>query len=236
MRMIFVRHGEPDYTHDCLTETGRRQAAAVAERLAEEGITEIYSSPNGRAKETASYTAEKLGLPVTVLPYMHEISWGGADIPENGHPWTLSDRMIDREGFEFYERNWRDHPYFKENAALMYFDAISGQIDDLILTLGYRHEGSRFLCEAGDDRTVALFSHGGSGGCVLAHLLSLPFPYVTSVMPYGFTSVTILDFPACPGEYVHPRLALFNDMAHLKEIGGGYVVLQETPDEEIGSV
>ena len=31
MRIIFVRHGEPDYENDCLTETGRRQAAAAAE-------------------------------------------------------------------------------------------------------------------------------------------------------------------------------------------------------------
>ena len=34
MRIIFVRHGEPDYARDCLTEAGRRQAAAAAERLA----------------------------------------------------------------------------------------------------------------------------------------------------------------------------------------------------------
>ena len=30
MRIIFVRHGEPDYKRDCLTETGKAQAAAAA--------------------------------------------------------------------------------------------------------------------------------------------------------------------------------------------------------------
>ena len=34
MRIIFVRHGEPDYENDCLTSTGREQAAACAARLA----------------------------------------------------------------------------------------------------------------------------------------------------------------------------------------------------------
>ena len=38
MRIIFIRHGAPDYARDCLTETGRIQAAAAAERLAGEGI------------------------------------------------------------------------------------------------------------------------------------------------------------------------------------------------------
>ena len=26
MRIIFVRHGEPDYAHDCLTDMGKLQA------------------------------------------------------------------------------------------------------------------------------------------------------------------------------------------------------------------
>ena len=41
MRIIFVRHGEPDYANDCLTEQGRIQAEACAQRLREEGIEEI---------------------------------------------------------------------------------------------------------------------------------------------------------------------------------------------------
>ena len=41
MRIIFVRHGEPDYAHDCLTEMGKLQAVAAAERLRNEGIEEI---------------------------------------------------------------------------------------------------------------------------------------------------------------------------------------------------
>ena len=71
MRIIFVRHGEPDYARDCLTDEGRRQAAAAAERLAGEGISEIYASPCGRAMETARYTARRLGLPVVTLDHAY---------------------------------------------------------------------------------------------------------------------------------------------------------------------
>ena len=226
MRLIMVRHGEPDYEHDCLTETGRRQAAAAAERLAGEGISVIFSSPNGRARETASFTADLLRLPVTVLDWMHEISWGGPEIPAEGHPWTLSEWMIDREGFDFRALDWRKHPYFAGNIAADYLDTISERIDALLLLRGYRHEGNRFLCEDGRDETVALFSHGGSGACVLSHLLGLPFPWVCTVMPYDFTSVIILEFPVRPGEYVHPRIGLFNDCAHIRERGRGPVFQQ----------
>ncbi len=214
MRILFIRHGEPDYEHDCLTETGRLQAAAAARRLEREGIGKIYSSPNGRASETASYTARLLGLETEILDYMHEISWGGQDLPSEGHPWTLSEWMIDRENFDFFADSWREHPYFRNNAALQYYDMICGRLDALLAAHGYRQEGSRFFCTAEAQENIALFSHGGSGACALAHLLSLPFPYVATVLPYEFTSITILEFPVRPGRFVHPRIELFNDTAH----------------------
>ena len=227
MRIIFVRHGEPDYERDCLTATGKLQAAAAAERLAGEGISEIYASPCGRASETASYTAARLGLPVTTLDYMHEIAWGGSQIPHNGHPWTLGDRMLE-EGFDFRAEDWREHPYFKGNVATEYYNAIAVKFDAFLEAHGYRHEGRRFRCAGGRDDTIALFSHGGSGACALAHLLNLPFPYVASVMPYDFTSVIILDFPVNEGAYVFPRLDLFNDCAHIRRSQGGPLLQQES--------
>ena len=227
MKIIFVRHGEPDYVHDCLTAEGRKQAAAAAERLAGEGISEIYSSPCGRAFETASFTAGRLGLPVTVLDYMHELSWGGFRIPCDGHPWTLGDKMLE-EGFDFQSLPWQEHPFFNSNAATEYYKQIAVQFDDFLAGHGYRHEGRRFLCEADTDKTIALFSHGGSGACVLAHLLNLPFPYVASVMPYDFTSIIILDFPVKEGAYIFPRLDLFNDCAHIRRSAAGPVLQQES--------
>ena len=227
MRILFIRHGEPDYNLDCLTETGRQQAAAAAERLAGEGISEIYASPCGRAAETASYTAAWLDLPVTTLDFMREITWGGPGIPHNGHPWTLGDMMLE-EGFDFIGQDWREHPYFKGNAATACCREIAPRFDGFLAAHGYRHEGRRFLCAGGTDESIALFSHGGSGACVLAHLLNLPFPYVASVLPYDFTSVIILDFPVAEGAYVFPRVELFNDCAHIHRGAGGPRLQQDS--------
>ena len=146
---------------------------------------------------------------------MHEISWGGDEIPERGHPWKLADMMV-RDDFDFRAEDWKQHPYFRGNPATACFEMIAVRIDEFLRGKGYRHEGSRFFCENGTDTTIALFSHGGSGACALSHILALPFPYVSCMMPYGFTSVTILSFPTEPGAYVHPRIELFNDCAHIR--------------------
>ncbi|MBQ8073477.1 MAG: histidine phosphatase family protein [Clostridia bacterium] len=233
MRIIFVRHGEPDYEKDCLTETGKLQAEAAARRLEREGISEIYASPMGRAAETAACTARRLNLPVETLDFMHEISWGGPGIPEEGHPWTVSDWMICRDDFDFYHDDWREHPSFKGNVAVRYLEDISGRFDQFLLRQGYRHEGTRFFCETDQAKTIAVFSHGGSGACVLAHLLALPFPYVCTVLPYEFTSIIILEFPVRPGAFVHPRIELFNDAAHILNLSSG-LVFQQRVDGSAG--
>ena len=74
MRIVFVRHGDPDYEHDCLTERGHLQAQACALRLRGEGIEEIWASPMGRAQQTALYASRTLGLPIRTLEYMHEVT------------------------------------------------------------------------------------------------------------------------------------------------------------------
>ena len=226
MRIIFVRHGEPDYARDCLTDEGRRQAAAAAVRLAGEGISRIYASPCGRAAETAAYTARALGLDVQTLDFMREITWGGPGLPVEGHPWTLGDWLIERENFDYYGANWREHPYFRDNAATRCCDEIAVRFDALLARHGYRRDGGRYLCAGGADETVALFSHGGSGGCALSRLLALPLPYVLSVMPYDFTSIIIVELPAREGAFVRPRLELFNDCRHIRR-GAGAPRLQE---------
>ena len=75
MRIYFIRHGDPNYKDNCLTPLGHQQAEALAERWAvsAEKVDRIYSSKFGRAVETAEPTAAKLGLPVEILDFMHEI-------------------------------------------------------------------------------------------------------------------------------------------------------------------
>ena len=75
MRIIFVRHGHPNYAENCLTELGKVQAAAAAEALKNEPITAAYSSPFGRAKETCDYIVEGRNLDIRILDFMRELNW-----------------------------------------------------------------------------------------------------------------------------------------------------------------
>jgi broad specificity phosphatase PhoE len=71
MTIFLARHGETEWnrvgrwqgkTDIPLSEVGRAQARALAERLRERGVSEIFSSDLCRARETAEIVAEALGV------------------------------------------------------------------------------------------------------------------------------------------------------------------------------
>lgn len=217
MRIVFVRHGHPDYVNDCLTELGRQQAEAAAQRLSGEGISRVFSSTNGRALETAGFTARVLGLRVERCEFMREISWGKAP-----SPWDLADSRV-AAGVPLMDAAWRTSSDYGANALLLEsVEAKAAAVDQWLQRLGYTREGAyyRVAEEAQPGRTVAAFGHGGESAAIISHMLNLPFPFVCAVCGPDFTGVTIIGMPDRPGELVTPRFEIMNDARH---ISGGAI-------------
>jgi broad specificity phosphatase PhoE len=83
--LLLVRHGETDWnaegklqghTDRPLNDYGRRQARALADRLAGEPIDAVYASDLSRARETAEIVGAAFGLGVAVDPDLREKNWG----------------------------------------------------------------------------------------------------------------------------------------------------------------
>jgi broad specificity phosphatase PhoE len=81
----FLRHGETDWNARGISQgnvdiplnaTGLAQAHAAAEKLCNRGIATIVASPLSRARVTAEFVGEALGLPVAFDPDLREVSFG----------------------------------------------------------------------------------------------------------------------------------------------------------------
>ena len=72
MRILLIRHGDPDYVNDTLTEKGRREAALLAKRAVSMNMGECYKSPLGRAKDTAAPCLEVTGKTAEILDWLQE--------------------------------------------------------------------------------------------------------------------------------------------------------------------
>ena len=230
MRIIFVRHGHPNYADDCLTPLGRKHAAAAAERLKDEGITEIYSSTCGRAYETAGYVAEKYGLPIVKCEFMREISWGSVDSEPlflDGHPWSTVDNMVEK-GESILNPNWASEEPFVRNKMVGYAENIAAALDGWLKTLGYTREGLYYRvagkAAVNDDgsrintaKTIVAFGHGGAGSAIFSHLFNLPYPFVCTTMNQDYTGITIVELPDTPGALIKPRFEIMNDARHIHD-------------------
>jgi broad specificity phosphatase PhoE len=95
-----ARHGETEWNREeryqghadpPLNETGRAQAAGLAETLAGERLDAVYSSDLRRASETAEIVGARFGLPVKHERALREIdvgSWQGLTKAQiDGRPW-----------------------------------------------------------------------------------------------------------------------------------------------------
>ncbi|MDO5133616.1 MAG: phosphoglycerate mutase family protein [Eubacteriales bacterium] len=72
MRLLFIRHAEPDYSTDSLTEKGRREAALLAKTAPSLRMDHCFVSPLGRAQETAAYCLEAVGKTAVTLDWLEE--------------------------------------------------------------------------------------------------------------------------------------------------------------------
>ncbi|HEX4705325.1 MAG TPA: histidine phosphatase family protein [Pseudonocardiaceae bacterium] len=93
LRLVLARHAETDANLRLvldslppgppLNDLGRRQAAELAETLAVEPVAGVYASTAIRAKQTAQPVADRHGLPVDVVPGLHEVFMGDLEGTED---------------------------------------------------------------------------------------------------------------------------------------------------------
>ena len=72
MRIIIIRHGDPNYEIDGLTPRGELEVRALAEKMKNEEVAAIYCSTLGRARLTAQPTADALGLRVEPCEWLRD--------------------------------------------------------------------------------------------------------------------------------------------------------------------
>ena len=65
MKLVIIRHGDPNYEIDSLTPTGWKEAELLVPRISAMDVKAFYVSPMGRAKDTAAATLKTMGREAT---------------------------------------------------------------------------------------------------------------------------------------------------------------------------
>lgn len=222
MRLYILRHASPDYDNDCLTTDGRREAAALADRLAGEDITDLFCSPLGRAQETMGYTAARLGLAGAVEPWLEELA--GVRIPDPHldrppHVMDISGVMVRQMARLPSHDDWHTYPPLDDPIIRERVERIRAGSDEFMARLGYAPENGLYRLVAPNRRRVAVFCHNGSGLAWLAHLLAVPVPLIWAGFYLHPASVTTVLLDERHPEYAAPRCLGVGETGHLYQAG-----------------
>ena len=175
MKILVIRHGEPDYVHDSLTEKGWREAELLSRRLCRLDIRDIFVSPLGRAKATAKPTLEKLSRDAQELPWLREFR-GTVVNPHTGErriPWDLMPQYWTAQPELFSLDTWEQNGLMRTgDVAAVYRETAQG-LDALLARYGYVREGFLYRCDHNQSDTIALFCHFGIGMAITSYLTGI---------------------------------------------------------------
>ena len=219
MLLYIIRHGDPIYSNDTLTERGQLQALAVGKRMYDAKIDKIFTSPMGRARLTAEPAARMLGIEPVVENWAREIGSERLTPYPDGKKKTISElpNTVFRKGENLllsYEDTYKCTAVDQTNMRSA-VEAIEKNGDEFLERLGYKKENGVYRILRPNEEKVALFCHGAFGRAWLSTLLHIPVHMMWASFDITHTGVTILDFQNYEDGYTAPRCLCFSDMSHL---------------------
>lgn len=217
MRLLFIRHGEPDYEKDSLTEKGFREAEYLAEYLADVKIDACYVSPLGRAKDTAAPTLLKKQMTGVECQWLEEFP-AKVVRPDKGFPINCWDFLPqDWTGVnEYYDKSlWAKTELMEEGNVAQIYQNVTQGFDGLLAKHGYAREGNIYRVERANRDTIAFFCHFALECVLLGHLIGAS----PMVLWHGFcaapSSVTTVFTEERREGVASFRISRFGDISHL---------------------
>ena len=222
MRILIIRHADPDYEIDGLTSAGKLEAAALAKKLADEDITAIYCSTLGRARRTAEPTLAAKGMTAEYCEWLREFRYAHVRLPYSDKDmiaWDLLPSFAATCRGLYSPMEWREEPFIKEGDVLPHYDNVCRELDKTLAAHGYVRDGYNYRAVKPNHDTVAFFCHFGLAAVLLAHL--------TNSSPYTFwqhtvklpSSVTTLYTEEREEGVASVRAAGIGDVSHLYKEG-----------------
>ncbi len=244
MRIIFIRHGNPDYKNDSLTEKGWEEAKALAKRVCRWTVTDFYCSPLGRARDTASCTLNAMGRTAVIIDWMKEFYYPVRHPRTNvTHcPWDFTAGYWTNEPLYFDKDRWMEAELMRSNPDIaVEYKRLCDGMDALLEQYGYRREGNLYRVVSGkkaavlgtlpaindvdkpepsrEEPLIVIFCHLGAMFAMMSHILNVPFPVLTHHFFVAPTSVTILNSEERWEDEATFRVQVLGDTTHLHDAG-----------------
>lgn len=217
MNILIIRHGDPDYSIDSLTEKGWKEAEILSERIAPLDVKAYYVSPLGRARDTASFTLKKAGREAEVLLWLREYDVC-IDDPKTGTkriPWDMLPADWTAVPEYYLKDEWYNVPIMKSAEMETGLKAVWDGLDEILARHGYVRSGNLYRAEKPNEDTIVFFCHFGVQCVMLGHLLGISPMILWHGLMTAPTSVTTLHTEERREGAAFFRASAIGDISHL---------------------
>lgn len=222
MNIYIIRHAEPDYERDSLTEKGWREAELLSRRLSKIENASYYTSPLGRARDTASLTLRAVGKEAEVFPWLREFDKGYAVPPEfnpKGFGWDFPPRLWTSEPAYYDPARWMSAPAYKDSGIAPIYRAVTDGLDALTSKHGYERGDHVYKALRPNTENILIFCHFGVACVLLSRLFDcspVTLWHHTVALPSSVTVVTTEEREKGTAVF---RMLRFGDLSHLDANG-----------------
>lgn len=222
MEIVFIRHGDPNYELDALTEKGILEAKALIPRIEKINADYYYVSPLGRARQTAQIAMERIDKEAKVLDWLREFPAVVKHIcePDPGPQcwdWMPSDWAKEPSFYDI--DHFYDHPVMKKGHVKEIYEDVINHFNALLRKHGYAKNGKTFDVLKANHDTLCFFCHFGIECVLLSYLINVS----PMILWHGFvastSSVTIVNTEERQKGIASFRISHFGDTSHLDASG-----------------
>ncbi len=174
MRILIIRHGDPDYEIDGLTEKGKIEAELLSKYLQNEKIDKVYCSTLGRARLTAKPFLEKKGMEASYCEWLREFNYEKVNLPYADKPkivWDLFPEFVNDHP-ELYSPDWYTADFIKQSGIKAAYDEVCAQFDKVLKEHGYERDGFNYKAVRPNHDTIAFVCHFGLTAVLLSHIFN----------------------------------------------------------------
>ena len=218
MKLLIIRHGEPDYVHDTLTEKGWREVRLLARRIAPMDVKQYYVSPLGRAQDTARPTLELAGRTAITCDWLREFT-GRVEKPnlpgQQSIAWDWLPQDWTRDERFFSDTAWLDNEVMAAGNVRQAYENVITHFDDLLAQHGYVRQGRLYRAVRPNNDTLVFFCHFALECVLLSRLLNAsPMVLWHGLCAAPSSVTTVVTEERRPGIACF-RMLQFGDVSHL---------------------
>ena len=221
MKILIIRHGDPDYSIDGLTEKGKREAELLKNRLEKIDIKAIYCSIYGRAKLTIEPTLKAKNMIATYCDWLREFDYARVKLPyldNEKATWDFLPEYVDSDPL-LLTNNWQDADLIKESNVPDCYDNVCKEFDKVLEKHGYKRNGKYYQVLSENRDTIVFVCHLAVMSVMLSHLMGIPYVILTQHFACAPSGVTTLVSEEREEGVAQFRCLIYGDITHLTVAG-----------------